>query len=409
MFHMQFNQLFCENVPLADLVNEVGTPTYVYSQSALLTRAAAYQSQGAENALVCFAVKANGNPALLRLMAQAGLGADVTSGGELFLALHAGFAPEKILFSGVGKTAVDIHAALDAHIHGLHIESAMEFALIAEIAKQRQQVVPIAVRVNPNIPAETHPYISTGQKSHKFGVSPDIAMHLLRQAKNNAWLNPMGIAAHIGSQIVDVAPYLDAAHFLLEMAQTLSAQGIQLQYVDVGGGLGIDYEGKTVPQIEEWVTAVSTPIHAAGYDVILEPGRSIVGPVGTLITKVLYTKQQGDKQFVIADAGMNDLLRPTLYQAYHPIVPLRQSDEPTTVVDIVGPVCESGDWLAKERPLPPQHPGDYLAIMHAGAYGFAMSSNYNGRLRPAEILVNDTQYHIIRQRQTNQDLLLGTI
>ncbi len=410
-FHYQQGQLYCEEIALADIARDVGTPFYVYSASELQARAQAYvtavgSDDGKTPALICYAVKANSNPAIIRRLGAVGLGADVTSGGELFLALHAGIAPSKIIFSGVGKTAAEIHAALDANIRAMHVESEMELEALAAIAAQREQTAAIGVRVNPNISVETHPYISTGLHAHKFGVTPDRAMTMLHQAAAHPHLRPVGLAAHIGSQITAVPPFAQSAEFLVEMAQELASVGVHLDYLDVGGGLGINYAAQDAPTIQEWAAAVAAPIRAAGYGLVMEPGRSLVGPVGALVTAVTYTKQQGDKTFIITDAGMSDLLRPTLYNAYHPIWPVQASDAAPVTVDVVGPICETGDWLARERPLPPLQPGDYLAILQAGAYGYAMSSNYNGRLRPPELLVHNNEYHLIRPRQQYEHLLM---
>lgn len=418
-FHYQDNQLWCEDVPLAEITTAVGTPIYIYSQAELQARAAAF-ADSAPGALPCYAVKANNNPTILRLLADAGMGADVTSGGELFLALHAGFPPDKIIFSGVGKRRDEIEMALDAGIRALHVESAMELDAIAAIASERQQGARIGVRVNPDIHAETHPYMTTGEKWHKFGVAPETAVTLLHTAREHPWLHPVGLAAHIGSQITAVSPFVQSAHFLVHMAEELTSSGIRLEYVDVGGGLGIDYGDWEIerlrdshqpqsPSIFDWVTAVTQPILTAGYGVVMEPGRSIVGPTGCLLTRVTYTKSQGGTQFAIVDAGMSDLIRPTLYDAYHPILPIRQTTNETAVTTytVVGPICETGDWLAKDRNLPTLQPGDLLAIMQAGAYGYAMSSNYNGRLKPAEILVNGDHYAVIRKRQDYTHLLDG--
>ncbi len=415
LFQYQDNELFCEDVPLTAVAAQVGTPVYVYSQAELVKRAEEFLTAVPPNALVCYATKANGNPVLIRMLAEIGLGGDVTSGGELFLALHSGISPDKIIYSGVGKTRAEIEMALDAGIHALHVESEMEMGAIAKIAAERQTVAHIGVRVNPNIDAQTHPYISTGLHGHKFGVNPERAMAMMQRAAAHPWLEPVGIASHIGSQITKLSPYEEAVQFLIGMADELAGMGIKLDYLDVGGGLGIDYEGdwrveteSPAPQIKDWVDIVSHPITQAGYNLVLEPGRSIVGPVGALVAQVVYTKEQGGKQFVIADTGMNDLLRPSLYKAHHPILPIQQpvtnNQQP---VDIVGPICETSDTLGKERPFPPTEPGDLLAIMQTGAYGFAMASNYNGRLRPAEVLVNGDKFHIIRQRQTYQHLLDG--
>lgn len=413
-FQYHQNKLHCENTPLADLARQFGTPLYVYSHATLLENARAYLAQAPANALVCYAVKANGNPAILRLLAEAGLGADVTSGGELFLALHAGFPSDKIIYSGVGKLHHEIEAALQANIHALHVESALELEQIAAIASERQQVARIGVRVNPDIHVETHPYISTGAAQHKFGVSPETAVALIHAAAHHHWLQPVGVAAHIGSQIQDIAPFPASANFLVGLADELASSGIQLEYVDVGGGLGVQYTSDNweVPseKIQNWVTAVAAPVQAAGYRLVMEPGRSIIAAAGVLLTQVVYTKPQDAKQFAIVDAAMNDLIRPTLYSAHHEILQVRRTSEVrrTFTYDIVGPICETGDFLAKERPFPLLSPGDLLAVFHAGAYGFAMSSNYNGRLRPAEVLVDGDTAYLIRQRQTYDHLLDGT-
>ncbi|MAT99605.1 MAG: diaminopimelate decarboxylase [Anaerolineaceae bacterium] len=410
-FQYHNNQLHCEDVPLAQLAAAEGTPLYVYSQATILDNARAYLKQAGNKALVCYAVKANGNPTILRLLAEAGLGADVTSGGELFLSRHAGFAPDKIIYSGVGKLRHEIEAALEANIRALHVESEMELAQIAAIATERQQIARIGVRVNPDIPVETHPYISTGAAQHKFGVSPETAVSLLHTAAQHPWLQPVGLAAHIGSQIQALEPFAASANFLVSLADELSAGGIRLEYLDVGGGLGVAYESEKwavkSEKIGAWVNTVSQPVRRAGYRLVMEPGRSIVAEAGVLLTQVIYTKTQGAKQFAIVDAAMNDLLRPTLYGAYHEILPVqvRRTSEVRRTYDVVGPICETGDFLAKDRVLPPLAPGDLLAITHVGAYGFAMSSNYNGRLRPAELLIDGSQTHRIRQRQTYQHLI----
>lgn len=408
-FHYHQNTLFCEEVPLTEIASAVQTPVYIYSQAELLRRANAYLTAAPPNSLVCYALKANGNPELLRLLASAGLGADVTSGGELFLARHAGFSPDKTLFSGVGKSRPEIEAALTAGIRALHVESEQELAVIAEVAAQLGRIAPIAVRVNPNVHADTHPHISTGEHIHKFGVTIEQAAAMLHLAATHPWLQPVGLAAHIGSQITDLAPFVESARFLVKAAQELSQAGIPLQYLDVGGGLGIDYAHHDAPNPGDWVTAVAQPVLAAGYQLVMEPGRSIVGPAGALLTQILYTKQQGGKTFLISDAGMTDLIRPALYSAHHPIQPVSQppADAPHNPVDIVGPVCESGDHLARQRPFPPTQPGDLLAVLQAGAYGFAMSSNYNGRVKAAEVLVNGRTFRVIRQRQSYAHLLDG--
>jgi len=434
-FVYRAGELMCEAVPVADVAAAVDTPVYVYSRADLEQRARAFVAAANEaagpSALVCYAVKANGNPALLALLRAAGLGADVTSGGELFLARYAGVDPGRIIFSGVGKKQGEIAEALAAGIRALHVESEMELAAVAAVAERLGRVAPIGVRVNPNISAVTHPYISTGLHGHKFGVPRERAVAMLRAAAAHPWLRPVGLAAHIGSQITDLDPFAQAVRFLVELADEMGGEGVRLEYIDAGGGLGIDYEGGA-PAAADWVRTVGTLVAAAGYGLVVEPGRSIVGRAGALLTRVVYTKQQGEKRFVIADAGMTDLIRPTLYQAYHPILPVEKnslrkdaklakqetldlaslreasSDSGEIPVDIVGPICETGDFLARDRPVPPLAAGELLAVLHAGAYGYAMSSNYNGHLRPAEVLVEGDTFRVIRRRQTYDDLLAGT-
>lgn len=406
MFTYKNNALFCENVPVTAVSPQFQTPTYLYSQAVLHQNAMAYLENNP--ALVCYAVKANGNPAIIRLLGEWGMGADVTSGGELFLALHAGISPEKIIYSGVGKLTHEIEAAIEAGVRALHVESEMELHVIGEIAAQMGVKTDIGIRINPNIAADTHPHISTGTHAHKFGVTWAVGRRMYRYAAAHAWLNPVGIASHIGSQIRDIAPYVQAAHFLVEKANLLAADGIRLEYIDIGGGLGIDYEepfASPVELIREWKTAVSPPILAAGYAIKMEPGRSVVGTAGALLTEVVYTKVQGGKTFVIGDAAMNDLLRPSLYDGHHPILPVKQGEGEMITVDLVGPVCESGDFLAQKRPLILPNRGDHLLLMHAGAYGYSMASNYNGRPKPAEILINGDQVRLIRERQTVEVLL----
>lgn len=409
VFHS--SELYCEQVPLTAIAAEVGTPVYVYSRADFLARARtmreAAERQTDGNALVCYAVKANGNPVILRLLRESGLGADVTSGGELFLARHAGVEPRKIIFSGVGKKSAEIAEALAAGIRAIHVESEMELSAVAAEAERLGVVAPIGVRVNPNISAETHPYISTGLHGHKFGVPRERAVGILRAAAAHPHLRPVGLAAHIGSQITDLDPFGQAVSFLIALADEIKAEGISLEYIDAGGGLGIDYQANA-PEAEHWVERIGQLVAKAGYGLVLEPGRSIIGRSGALLTQVIYTKEQGRKRFVIADAGMTDLVRPTLYQAYHPIVPVRGPAGDFETVDIVGPICETSDFLARDRVVSAVRQGDLLAVLHAGAYGFAMSSNYNGHLRPAEVLVEGDSFRIIRKRQGYEALLAGS-
>lgn len=406
-FHYHDGELYCEHVALRALATAVGTPVYVYSKRALHERALGLLDALPQPGLACFAVKANGNPVLLRELGGLGIGADVTSGGELFLALHAGIPPQRILFSGVGKTTAEMNAALDAGIKALHVESEDELDVLVQLARRRRQTVPIGVRVNPNIAADTHPSISTGLQTHKFGVVPATAVAMLQRAAADPFLRPVGLACHIGSQITDLAPFQAAARFLLTMATDLAQAGIRLDYLDLGGGLGIDYANDDAPAPQTWVRALAQITAGQGYQLVVEPGRALVGPAGALLTQVIYTKDQGGRHFAIVDAGMSDLLRPALYSAYHPILAVQQG---TTAVgyDVVGPICETGDWLGRDRALPALQAGDLLAVTQAGAYGYTMSSNYNGRLRPAEVLVDGRDWRIIRARETLQDLLNHT-
>ena len=400
-------QLTWEGLSLAEL-KQLGTPLYVYSEAALRQNARAYLD--ALNSIngqghICYAVKANGHPEIIKIFAEMGLGADVTSGGELYLARQGGIPAGDIIYSGVGKSAEEIRLAIKEGIRALHIESEAEFELVAAIASQQQCRVNVAIRINPNVAAATHPYISTGGKHDKFGVNGDLAAALMRRAHEAEWLVPIGLAIHIGSQITLLSPFSEAIRIIIDMANALRNEGIAIRYLDIGGGLGINYK-ETPPSPADWVTTMAEPVVAAGYEVAMEPGRSLVGKAGLLLTRVEYRKQQDEKKFVIVDAGMNDLIRPTLYQAHHPILPVQENpDTAVETVNIVGPVCESGDFLAKERQLPPLQSGDLIAVTHAGAYGFAMSSNYNGRLRPAEVLINGNQFRIIRKRQTFADLI----
>jgi diaminopimelate decarboxylase len=410
-FNYQDGVLSCEDVPLTDIAAKAGTPVYVYSKKELLDRARAYHTAAGGDALVCYAVKANSSPALLRLLRGEGLGADVTSGGELFLALHAGIPPQKIIYSGVGKRPDEIDMAISAGIGALHIESEQELDLIGRMAADLGRVARISIRVNPNISADTHPYDSTGRLEHKFGLPRETAVSLYKRAAADPWLEPVGVAAHIGSQISDIRPYRALAEYLVDLAGELGSAGVNLSYVDVGGGLAIDYNESGVPPVARWVSAVAGPVERAGYRLVVEPGRSIVGPAGALVCAVLYTKEQGGKRFVIVDAGMNDLVRPAMYNAYHAVRPLCEANgsRPEITADIVGPVCETGDFLARDRLISEVRPGELLALMNAGAYGFAMSSNYNGRLRPPEVLVDGADFHLIRRRQAYEHLLDGVI
>jgi len=414
-FHYAGGELSCEEVPLAGLAGRFGTPAYVYSQSAVLgnfqrVRAAL---EGLP-ALICYSVKANSNLRILELLRGAGAGFDVVSGGELARVLRVRAAPHTIVFSGVGKTKEEIDAGLAAGVLMFNLESRGELESIESRARALGSVAPISVRVNPDIDAHTHPYISTGQAFHKFGVPRAEALDLCRHAARSPYLKVQGVACHIGSQILEAGPFERAFEAILEVSQALTAEGINVRTLDLGGGYGISYAGEQPLDVRGLARALTRSLTSAARRVaappafpqlILEPGRALVGDAGALLTSVLYLKRSPSKNFVIVDAGMNDLIRPALYDAYHEIVPVRQRAGGHWRADIAGPVCESTDFLAQDRDLPEVEPGDLLAVLTAGAYGFVLSSNYNSRLRPPEILVHGAQAQLIRPRETLDELL----
>lgn len=410
-FAYRDGQLYCEEVPLEAVARSQGTPTYVYSRRAILEAYEAYQRAltGLPH-LICYAVKANGNLAVLSLLAAVGAGADVVSGGELFRALRAGFDPQRIVFAGVGKTREEIREALKADVLCLNVESAAELAVLDEVARAEGVRARVALRVNPDIDPETHPYISTGLRTSKFGIAYDEALEAYRTAARLGGVEVVGVHMHIGSQLLKVSPIADALERVAELVTTLREEGIPIRYLDIGGGLGIRYnKEEAVPTQEEYIRALRRTLEALEMTVLLEPGRSLVGPAGALLTRVLYRKRTGGKRFVVVDAAMNDLIRPSLYNAYHEILPVREVRGPQEVVDVVGPVCESGDFLAKERELPVLEEGALLALMSAGAYGFAMASNYNARPRPAEVLVSGERAVLVRRRESYEDLIAGEL
>ena len=402
--------LQCEGVPLARIAQQWGTPTYVYSKRVLLESYHRYvRALAGRPALVCYAMKANSNLALLELLARAGSGFDIVSGGELARALAVGAAPGRIVFSGVGKSAAEIEAALDAGIACFNVESAPELERISAIARRRGQRAPVSLRINPDVDARTHPYISTGLKSNKFGIAADDALPLYRHAAALPGIEVAGIDCHIGSQITTVEPYLDAAERILDLVDALQRHGIGLRHIDLGGGLGIRYRDEAPPPIESLVGALLACIDRRGHgdkQLLLEPGRSIVGDAGVLLTRVEYLKTGAQKHFAIVDAAMNDLLRPALYDAWMDVRPVQPRAGAGLCMDIVGPVCESGDWLARERTLA-LVPGDLLALSGAGAYGMSMASNYNSRGRPAEVIVDGAAMHLVRAREDFAQLVAG--
>lgn len=408
-FEYRDRSLYCEEVPLADVARKAGTPCYVYSAGAILENFRAYdQAFGATPHIVCYAVKANSNLSLLRMLAREGAGFDIVSGGELFRVLRAGGDPARIVFSGVGKTADEINAALEAGIHAFNCESEPELALIDALAHRRGVEARVAVRVNPDVEAATHAYISTGRLAHKFGVNIGDAVEMYERASRLENLILDGVSCHIGSQILDTAPVFEAVDRVLALIELLRSKGLPIRNADLGGGLGVAYKPEDVPPaIAGFVKTLCTKVEGRGLKITIEPGRSIVGAAGILLTRVLYRKKTGDKEFVIVDAAMNDLIRPALYSAHHEIIPVRQVGEATITADVVGPVCESGDFLARGRDLPELLPGDLLAVCTAGAYGFTQASNYNSRPRAAEVMVEGSVWRTIRQRETYEDLIRG--
>lgn len=409
MFSYSGNDLYCEQVPLADLAARVGTPAYVYSSASILDNYRAYDDAFAGLPhTVCYAVKANSSLAVLALLAKAGAGFDIVSGGELYRVIQAGGDPAKVVFSGVGKTAAEVEYALASGIHSFNCESEAELALIDSLAARRGVHAGFAIRVNPDVDASTHPYISTGLSLHKFGIPIADAPAVYERSRRFTHLAAEGVSCHIGSQILDTSPILEALDKVLALAGRLRADGHPIRHLDLGGGLGVAYHsGEEAPSIGAFVQNMSDRLRESGLHGMIEPGRSIVGPAGVLLTRVLYRKSNGDKEFVIVDAAMNDLIRPSLYRAHHEIIPLRKNSLPPLTADVVGPVCETGDFLARDRRMANAMPGDFLAICTAGAYGFAQSSNYNSRPRAAEVMVEGAEYRVIRRRETMADLVRG--
>lgn len=407
-FQYKRSVLHAEDVPVEKIANRVGTPLYIYSHRTLLRHYNAFENafDGYPH-IICFALKANSNGAILRALAKEGCGADVVSGGELYLAREAGIPPQKIVYAGVGKTGEEIRYALKSRILMFNIESSDELKAIDRIAGQMKMKAPVALRVNPNINASTHPYISTGLRKHKFGIAMESALENYLLARKQVNTEIKGIHCHIGSQITKVSPFVDAVKRVLSLVRKLRKSGIDIQYLDMGGGLGITYENEVSPYPADLAKEIIPLVNKNDLTLILEPGRSIAGNAGILVTKVLYLKDSPKKKFVIVDSGMNDLLRPSLYEAYHHILPVKKSRRAQVTADVVGPICESGDFFARERTMNSPARDDLLAIMSAGGYGFSMSSNYNSRLRPAEVLVKGASFHVIREREQYRDLTRG--
>lgn len=409
-FEYRHGELYCEQVPVSQVAKEVGTPCYIYSHATLTRHFRAYDGAFKDIPhVVAYAMKANSNLAILRLMAKEGSGVDIVSGGELFRALKAGVPPSKIVFAGVGKSADEIRDALKAGILMFNVESSAELRAIDEVAASVGKTARVALRINPDIDPKTHPYISTGLKKSKFGIAADRALEEYKLASSLSHIEIVGVHAHIGSQLTEVTPFVEALKKVVALVEALKDQGIGIQYLNVGGGLGITYLDEKPPLPKDLAEAIFPLVKDRNLTLVMEPGRVIVGNAGILVTRALYQKDGEAKRFVIVDAAMNDLIRPSLYSAYHDIRPVSESvlTRPKHSVDVVGPVCESGDFLAKDRTLPEVRPGDLLAVMSAGAYGFVMASNYNSRPRVPEVLVKDAEIHVIRSRESYEDLIRG--
>lgn len=400
--------LHCEDVHLRDVAEAVGTPVYVYSHRTLVRHARVIDDAWKDfDHLTCYSVKANSNLAVLKIVAEQGLGADIVSGGELHRALMAGFPPEKIVFSGVGKTSRELREALRAGILAFNVESLGELDALNRIARQERRRAPVNLRINPDVDPKTHPKIATGLKSAKFGIPHSTAVEAYKYAAGLEWIDVAGIDAHIGSSLTSVEPFVEAAKRLAGLVEDIHAEGIELRMIDIGGGLGITYNDEEPPAPTEWAGAVGAVLARTGLKILSEPGRSLVGNVGVMLTEVLYLKKNEEKNFIVVDAGMNDLVRPAMYDSYHQVLPEFQRDRARMRADIVGPICETGDVLARDREIVTPEKGDVLAVMSAGAYGFAMASNYNSHPRPAEVIVRGDRWQVVRDRETYEDLHRG--
>jgi diaminopimelate decarboxylase len=409
-FDYRKGELFAEDVPLKEIIAKFGSPVYIYSAKTLLRHINAYAEafKGRES-VICFALKANSNAAVVRLFAKNGAGADVVSGGELFRALKAGIPAKKIVYAGVGKTEDEIRYALKSGILMFNVESGPELSEIDRIAGDMKLKAPVALRINPDVDPQTHPYISTGMKKHKFGIPIDVALDHYKLAAKLKNIEIRGVQYHIGSQLTKISPFVDSLKRALMLLDRLAEMGVKVSHLDIGGGLGINYLEENPPEPADLAGKVLPLLEGRDLTLVLEPGRSLVGNAGVLVTKALYIKEGEEKNFVIVDAGMNDLMRPSLYGAYHHILPVSKSRRGNFVADVVGPICESGDFLARDRELPRVKQGELLAVMSAGAYGYSMSSTYNSRPRVAEVMVNGEDFELVRERETYKDLVRGEL
>jgi diaminopimelate decarboxylase len=405
-FHYQDNAFFCEDVAVASIAERFGTPTYVYSRAVIVENFHRLQAGLREiAALICYSVKANSNLRILGLLHEAGAGFDIVSGGELARVQKAGAPPDRVVFSGVGKTEAEVDAGLASGLLMFNVESAGELELIEARARHAGRRAGVSIRVNPDVEADTHPYVATGLVIHKFGVPKAEALGLYRRAAALSHLKVLGVTCHIGSQILALDPFLKALDEILGVAEQLRTEGIEVKFLDLGGGYGIRYKDEQPLDVGLLTRELSARMRGVPCQLILEPGRSLVAEAGILLTRVLYVKTNEKKSFVIVDAGMNDLIRPSLYRSYHSIVPVELKSQKTMLADVVGPICETGDFLALDRELPEVLPGDLVAVMTVGAYGYVLASNYNTRPRPAEVLVKGNEVQLIRRRETQEDLM----
>ncbi len=407
-FSRRGKELWCEDVSLTELAGKFGTPLYVYSRATLERHFRVFDEAFAGLAhIVCFAVKANSSQALLNLLAKRGAGADIVSGGELFRARKAGVPADRIVYSGVGKTVSEIEQAVDAEILMFNIESFQELEILNTIAERKGKKARISFRVNPDVSPKTHAYVATGLKTSKFGINFEQALDGYERARQLQGIEVVGVACHIGSQLAELTPFVESIGRLKKLIVELEKRGFHLRYLDLGGGLGIAYNDEEPPTPAEYAEAIRAELRGVNLTLVLEPGRNLVGNAGILLTRVLYTKETEEKRFVVVDAGMNDLIRPSLYDSYHALVPVMDMERDTVRVDVVGPICESGDFLARGRDLPALRPEELVAVMSAGAYGFSMASLYNSRPFAAEILVSGEDFFLIRKRGSYEDLVRG--
>ena len=407
-FEYRSGELFAEGVPVRRIAREVGTPAYIYSLATLKRHYRVFDQAFARlSHLVCFSMKSNSNLAVLRAFVKEGGGFDIVSAGELFRALKAGADPKKIVFSGVGKKKAEIEYALNAGILMFNVESEQELTVLNEVARGVEKKAPISLRVNPDVDPKTHPYISTGMKKSKFGIDIKRSLEVYKRALSLTHLEVIGVDCHIGSQLTTIPPFVDALSRVKVFVEALRKEGARIRYLDLGGGLGIRYKDEEPPHPEEYAGALIQGLRGLDVTLILEPGRVVVGNAGILVTEVLYLKEGEEKTFVVVDGGMNDLIRPALYGSYQAIRPVVERKGEMIVADVVGPICESGDFFAKDREIPRPQEGDLLAVMSAGAYGFTMSSNYNSRPRAPEILVDGDNFHVVRKRESFEDLVSG--